>query len=96
MLSQPKAKEAFDSFSPKDTITPPEEDKLDNDLQKETTVLGVSPPHIRRTLREILLMYPNYSGSGSFSLFSVWLQANGDMAWGLYGKTMSSLGLSAN
>ncbi|XP_045039045.2 membrane-spanning 4-domains subfamily A member 7 [Desmodus rotundus] len=40
MLSQPKAKEAFDSFSPKDTITPPEEDKLDNDLQKETTVLG--------------------------------------------------------
>ncbi|XP_036916375.1 membrane-spanning 4-domains subfamily A member 7 isoform X2 [Sturnira hondurensis] len=40
MLTQPKAKEAFDSFTPKDTIIPPEEDKLDNDLEKEATVLG--------------------------------------------------------
>ncbi|XP_035885404.1 membrane-spanning 4-domains subfamily A member 7-like [Phyllostomus discolor] len=40
MLSQPKAKEAFDSFTPKHTIIPPKEDKQDNDLQKETTVLG--------------------------------------------------------
>ncbi|XP_045711101.1 membrane-spanning 4-domains subfamily A member 7-like isoform X2 [Phyllostomus hastatus] len=40
MLSQPKAKEAFDSFTPKDTFIPSKEGKLDNDLQKETTVLG--------------------------------------------------------
>ncbi|KAM5318789.1 membrane-spanning 4-domains subfamily A member 7-like isoform 2-T2 [Glossophaga mutica] len=40
MLSQPKAQEGFDSLTPKDTILPPEEDKLDNDLQNETTVLG--------------------------------------------------------
>lgn len=60
MLSQPKAKEeAFDCSTPKGTIIPqrethghvyPKEDKPQDELQKEATVLGVSPLIVRKTL----------------------------------------------
>lgn len=62
MLSQSKTEEAFDSTL-KDIIIPQrekpgyiyqKEDTLQNDLQKETTVVGVSPLHYKENTREIL------------------------------------------
>lgn len=60
MLTQPKAEEeAFDRSTPKGTVMPQreklghiyqKEDKLQDELQKEATVLGVSPLIIRETL----------------------------------------------
>jgi hypothetical protein len=62
MLLQLSTKGTFETFPPKVTDLPPKEravytylkeDKLKNGLQKEATVLGVSPPHYKGNPKEI-------------------------------------------
>lgn len=62
MLSQPKTKKAFQSSTPKGIIIPQKEKpghiyQKEDELQNEATILGVSPPHYKEDIGEILQMY---------------------------------------
>lgn len=99
MLSEPKTKGGFDFFTPKGIISPEKEklehtyqkeDNLHNGLEKEATVLGVSPSHYKGNTGQNMVNVSRlqiYSGSGRIvQFFSVWLQANWDMKWGFMGR----------